>query len=105
MRVELIYTPGCNSYKRALNTLETVIAEERLPIPVELVESGQHHMVVSPTIRINGRDIAELPVEPQGEFCRLYTNRSGLGALPCIDNLRDLIWRTWKDITEAPLLG
>jgi hypothetical protein len=103
MRVELIYTPGCNTYKRALSTLETVIAEERLPIPVELVESGQH-CIISPTIRINGEDIGELPVEPQGEYCRLYKNRAGLGALPCIENLRDLIWRTWKDLTEAPLL-
>jgi hypothetical protein len=104
MRVELIYTPGCNTYKSALSTLETVIAEERLPIPVELVESG-HHFIKSPSIHINGADIEELPVAPQGEFCRLYKNRSGMGAVPCIEHLRDLIWRTWKDLTEAPLVG
>jgi hypothetical protein len=104
MRVELIYTPGCNSYRKALNTLQTVIAEEQLPIPVEMIESTCSK-VVSPTIKIDGHDIGEMPVEPQGEYCRLYRTRTGMAAVPCIELLRDLIWRKWKELTEAPLLG
>ena len=81
MRVELIYTPGCGSYKKALSTLEMVIAEERLPIPVEMVEASRSHLGNS-TIRIDGHDIEELPFEPQGDFCRLYKTRTGMAGVP-----------------------
>lgn len=53
MRVELVYAPGCSTFQKALHLLETLIAEERLPIPIELVEGGYGH----PVIRINGRDV------------------------------------------------
>lgn len=104
MRVELIYTPGCNSYQKALNTLQTVIAEERLPIPVEMIESTCSREV-SPTIKIDGDDINEMQIEAQGDYCRLYRTGAGMSATPCVEALRDLIWRRWKDLTEAPLLG
>jgi|SRR5215467_2552609 len=105
MRVELIYTPGCSSYKKALNTLETAIAEERLPIPVEVVESSRADSlhVASHTIRIDGHDLCELPVRPQGEFCRLYNTRQGLSGVPCIEIIREILWKKWKELTEAPL--
>jgi len=107
MRVELIYTPGCNSYKKLLDKLETVIAEERLPIPVHVIENSKEisDYEVSPTIRIDGDDIHELPFQPQGEICRLYHGSQGSSAQPCIDSLRDILYRRWKDITEKPLLG
>jgi hypothetical protein len=57
MRVELVYAPGCSTYKKALHVLETVIAEERLPIPVELVE----HAEGGPFIRINGIEVGNSP--------------------------------------------
>ena len=104
VRVELIYTPGCSTYKRALNTLETVIAEERLPIHVEMVEAGRN-IVNAPRIRIDGHDISELPQEPNGDYCRIYDTKQGLSAIPCIESLRSLIWRKWKELTEEPLLG
>ena len=107
MRVELIYTPGCNSYKKLLDKLETVIAEERLPIPVHVIETNHDisSYADSPTIRIDGDDIHEMPVQPQGEICRIYQSGQGSSAQPCIDMLRDILHRRWKDITEAPLLG
>ena len=80
MRVELIYTPGCRSYLRALHTLELVIAEERLPLPIELVEEGESK---TPGLRIDGVDVPR--------------------ALQCIDTLRDTISQKWHDITVSPL--
>ncbi len=80
MRVELIYAPGCSSYRKALNTLETVIAEERLPLPVELVEDGIQ--TGGPSIRINGDEVGNQ-----------------------IDSLRGAICQKWRELTEAPLLG
>lgn len=81
MRVELIYAPGCGSYRQALNTLETVIAEERLPLPVELVESGTDE----PKLRIDGEDCGVPRV------------------LQCIETLRDTLSTKWIDITVSPL--
>lgn len=107
MRVELIYAPGCNSYKKLLDKLETVIAEERLPIPVHVIESssGTSKYTATPTIRIDGDEINALTVEPQGEICRIYHTAQGSSALPCIESLRDILYRRWKDLTEKPLLG
>ncbi len=82
MRVELIYAPGCDSYRAARNTLEMVIAEEGLPIPVELVEEENHG---APSVRVDGIN------HPSGSHH--------------FDNLRDLLCGRWKDITEKPLLG
>ncbi|HEY9788008.1 MAG TPA: hypothetical protein V6D17_21650 [Candidatus Obscuribacterales bacterium] len=83
MRVELIYRPGCSSYKNVRNTLELVIAEERLPIPVELVEEGVVEEGIAPKIRINGNEVLETQ--------------------STIDSLRDLLCRKWKELTECAL--
>jgi hypothetical protein len=84
MRVELIYAPGCSTYSRARNILETVIAEERLPIPIELIEeSGQEGGF--PTIKIDGSVAHSL--------------------LHHYEGLRDVLCRRWKELHEAPLLG
>jgi hypothetical protein len=83
MRVELIYAPGCNLYKSVRETLETVIAEERLPIPVEMVEEGA--VSESPKIRIDGQII------PQSMAAHSF------------DHLRDVLTGHWKELTEAAL--
>jgi hypothetical protein len=85
MRVELIYAPGCNSYRNARNTLETVIADEGLPIPVELIEEVDQ-VGGSPTIRIDGHIVASSAKSHH------------------IDSLRELVCRKWKELTEGPLL-
>lgn len=84
MRVEVIYAPGCSSYRKAISTLETVIAEERYPIPVESFEcSSQNHG--NPSIRING------------------ISHSSAGQHQ--ENLRDLLLHNWKELNEHQLLG
>jgi hypothetical protein len=83
MRVELVYAPGCSLYKTVRETLETVIAEERLPIPVEMVEEGADYG--SPKIRIDGQLIAQ--------SLKAHT----------IDHLRDILCGHWKELTEAAL--
>ncbi|HEY9775553.1 MAG TPA: hypothetical protein V6C81_17435 [Planktothrix sp.] len=85
MRVELIYAPGCSSYKKARNTLETVIAEEGLPVPVELVE--EHSQIHGePTLRINGNVVHASPVSQH------------------MEHFRDAINRQWQETNLAQLL-
>lgn len=82
MRVELIYKPGCSNYSSIRDTLEKVIAEERLPIPVELVEAGQN---ASPRIRIDGNE------------------EHDSGITNTLESLTELLSRKWKELTECPL--
>lgn len=81
MRVELIYTPGCTTYRKALDKLETIIAEERLPIPVELKEASGSQ---GPRIHLDGEAIAE-------------------SAHHCIEELRLQISKRWHEITSKML--
>ena len=78
MRVELVYTPGCTSYKKALHLLETVIAEERLPLYVELHETGEGQ---KPCIKLDGETLSD-------------------SAHHCVEELRALISRRWHDLTN-----
>ena len=78
MRVELVYIPGCTSYRKALDLLETIIAEERLPIPVELTERAGSH---APSIRLDGEALAD-------------------SAHGCVEELRALLCRRWHELTS-----
>ncbi len=85
MRVELIYAPGCGSYEKILKKLEMVIAEEQLPLPVELVQENklQHE----PILRIDGEAIGL----PQ--------------ILTCADTMRKALAEKWKEMAVTPLLA
>lgn len=97
MRVELIYSPGCNSYKKALDILETVIAEERLPIAIEMQEVDEG---LAPVIRINGTVLGEPTHEFEGDPCFLSSSSKlvGTGA-PCFEQLRSLLSQKWTELT------
>lgn len=86
MRVELLYAPGCTSYRKARNFLETVIAEEGLPVSIEEIETPGHRDG-SPSLRINGTDVHGSPP-----------------MLHHIENLREAICNHWKEITETPMI-
>lgn len=74
MRVELHYTPGCRSYKQALNLLEAAIAEERLPCSVELKEV---ELMASPLITVDGEAYVKHSSISAGfeELCNLLSRR------------------------------
>lgn len=78
MRVELVYKPGCTSYRKALHLLETVIAEERLPIAVVLTETTECH---HPKILLEGESLGE-------------------SAQHCIDEIGHHIAKRWHDLTK-----
>jgi len=83
MRVEVLYSPGCKVSKSVRNTLETVIAEERLPIPVEMVENEQEDFS-PPTIRIDGHEVRHN------------------STLHTLDHFRDLLCGRWHELNAAP---
>lgn len=81
MRIELLYSPGCLDYKKALHKLEYIIAEERLPLPVELVEDA---VWGSPAVRIDGELIGQRP------YCGL-------------EHVREIVRRKWSELSAMPL--
>jgi hypothetical protein len=79
MRIELVYRPGSDTYKSVQKMLEDVIAEERLPIPVELIEDKDANF---PSIRIDGHIVDKKGIRHTFEY------------------LRDLISHYWAELTQ-----
>jgi hypothetical protein len=95
MRVELIYSPGCNTYKKALDVLESVIAEERLPIAIEITETSEK---AKPLIRVNGTQLGEATHEFEGDPCFLTATNNLVGSgVPSFEQLRTLLSQHWRE--------
>jgi hypothetical protein len=97
MRVEFVYAPNCTTYKKALHVLETVIAEERLPIAIEMIEQNGSHV---PVVRINGTELGEPAHEFEGDPCFLSSSSALVGrGIPCAEQLRSHLSRQWSELT------
>jgi hypothetical protein len=80
MKIEVLYVRDCPSHRAAVKLVNDILASTGLTAYVEEVFVSNQRMAValkfpgSPTIRINGRDVAgELPVDQAfGLSCRLY---------------------------------
>lgn len=82
--VELLWWEGCPSIGAARELLERVLAEEGLdPGAVELREvptedeAQRERFVGSPTIRVDGSEVAPEPAEVAALTCRVYHLRDG----------------------------
>ena len=84
MKVELLWWEGCPSTPEALEQLKEVLREEGMdPAAVEVVEvesdeqAERERFPGSPTIRIDGQDVADANGDPVGLSCRVYRLRDG----------------------------
>lgn len=95
MKIEVLYVPDCPSHRAAVELVEDILASSGFTEKVEEVLVSNQTMAVdlkfpgSPTIRINGLDVAaESPVGQAFAFtCRLYLGSEQLG-LPPVDLVR-----------------
>jgi hypothetical protein len=100
--VELFWWEGCPSTDKALATLRDVLEEEGLDgdaVRLREVRSGEdaerERFVGSPTIRIDGVEVAPSEDEPAGLTCRVYRLRDGrVSPTPDPEDIRDVIRRT-----------
>jgi len=96
VKIEVLYVPNCPNHAVVLERLREILAGERLEAPLNEVLVGSVAMARSlkfpgsPTIRINGHDIApqEGEMASFGLMCRLYANGDGA---PSHQILRDAI--------------
>jgi hypothetical protein len=97
--VELLWWAGCPSHPRALEQLRAAMTAAGLdPSAVvvrEVVDDAaavRERFIGSPTIRVDGRDIAgepDPPTQPPALTCRVYRRRDGrYSPLPDPDDLR-----------------
>ena len=84
MRAELLWWAGCPSTERAHELLAEALEHNGLdPAAIEMREIGterdaeRERFTGSPTIRLNGVEVAPEPGEPVGLSCRVYRTRDG----------------------------
>ena len=84
MRAELLWWAGCPSTERARELLAEALERKGLdPEAIEMrevqteAEASAEGFVGSPTIRIDGVEVAPEPGEPAGLSCRIYRARDG----------------------------
>ncbi len=105
MHIEFLYWQECESHEAALARLREVLHEERLSPTIELVQveteadAAARHFPGSPTIRIDGVDIAVPPAgSPSGLTCRVYRTDDGrISPLPSKEMIRRAIRRTVRE--------
>lgn len=109
MRVEFLYWAGCPSHPQALADLRDAMSEGGLDPESVLVrevsseeEAEREAFIGSPTIRLDGADIASTEGEAFGLNCRIYSRRDGrISPTPDPQDLRDAIARACETLTAA----
>ena len=90
MKVEVLYVSDCPTHPAALRLVKNVLAAEGVATDIREVlvrdvgMAGELRFVGSPTIRINGRDVAgELQTAKNFALsCRLYPGSKQIGLPP-----------------------
>ena len=90
MKVEVLYVADCPTHPAAVRLVKRVLAAERVQAEVNEVLVRDERMAYelkflgSPTIRINGRDVAgESPTAKNfGLSCRVYLGSKQIGLPP-----------------------
>ena len=83
--IEFFYIEDCPSHERALEILREVLAEAHIQDPIEVAEikteqeAQQYQFYGSPTIRIDGQDIAPRPegISEPSLTCRAFQRADG----------------------------
>jgi hypothetical protein len=95
--IELLWWAGCPSTERALGELEAALEDAGMPgAEIRMTEissedeARERAFVGSPTILVEGHDVAPPADEPVGLNCRVYRRRDGaVSPTPDPDDLRD----------------
>lgn len=99
MQIDFLYFEDCPSHDVALARLREVVAEEGASTEIRVIqvetqaEAEQHRFQGSPTIRINGYDIAPLPEGTAYSLaCRAYHRPDGrITPLPTAEMIRQAL--------------
>lgn len=101
MRIEILVIAGCPSFPGTLENVRDALRLEGLPEVVEVAwiqdeaEAKSKGMIGSPTVLVEGVDIARLRTRPEqcGFGCRIYDTGSCLLGTPPLEWIRLAIRR------------
>ena len=104
--IEVLYFAGCPNHERAVALVRQVLADEHVAAPIQMIrvdteEEAQHcGFYGSPSIRVNGEDVAPLPERATpGLACRVYQMADGrLAPVPAYDALVAALRRSAQTI-------
>ena len=88
MKIEVLYVPECPSRTAAVQLVkdvlraEGVVAEIREVLVADWRSAADLGFRGSPTIRVNGHDVADRETEAVALSCRLYPGSSRIGVPP-----------------------
>jgi hypothetical protein len=95
MNIEIFYIQDCPGYGPTLEAINQIIADERIAAavtPIEVKVAIVDGFLGSPTVRINGRDIEDVPlVSACGLACRSYTSDGKRRNAPSREMIRSAI--------------
>ncbi len=94
-RIEVLYFDGCPNHERAVALVRQALAAERITAPIQMIrvetdaEAHRYGFYGSPSIRVNGEDIAPLPAgATPGLACRVYRLPDGnMAPVPAYETL------------------
>jgi hypothetical protein len=100
-QVELLFWEGCPSHPAALADVRAALAELGLDPSAVLVrevasdaQAARERFPGSPTIRVDGADVAEGADEPPALTCRIFRRRDGRASpTPDPADVRDALHR------------
>jgi hypothetical protein len=84
MKIELLYVPECPNHQPALEQIRRVLVSESLHVEIQEIEVKNEamaeslHFPGSPTVRVNGADVAEDQRSSYALACRLYAEGGGV---------------------------
>ena len=95
MKIEILYFEDCPSWKKAIEILETVLADLNIEPHIALVrvetqeEAVAHQFVGSPSIRVNGEDLFPTGQDHFALGCRVYQTPEGFRGWPTAALLKE----------------
>jgi len=91
MKIDLLYFEGCPSWQNALVNLQTALREEKLDIPINLIEVKSNQeaerakFLGSPSIQLDGKDLWPEAREDYLMSCRIYRTNEGFKGWPSVE--------------------
>jgi len=94
--IELLYFDGCPGYEEIVPVLRRLAADASAELTLRAVDTQEQaereRFLGSPTILVDGRDVAPADGQPVGLACRVYRLRDGRPSpTPDRDDVRDAI--------------
>jgi len=104
MKIEILHTDDCPSYKEATRLIKEILKEEKIKAEIKMIliktdeEAKKYKFPGSPTIRIDGKSIDpnDETVKVYSKRCKVFVTEYGVGGVPPKEFLKNAILKANK---------